>query len=546
MAKATFTNSSNQAPIFGGHNAYKADPLLMLVSSALTNATKAELEKLGNWAGSKEVMDLARLANLNTPILKSHDLNGDRSDQIEFHPAYQAFMRKSFANGLHSSPWDQSPKDKGQKQLARATSLYLTAGVESGHLEAVSSTNASIATLLKAPSLIKEWLPLLVSRKYDSSNNAPAKKSAITISSAFSERQSGSDLTNITTTASTTGDGIWRLKGNKWFVSAPMSDAFLVAAKTPKGISCFLMPRLLPNGENNQFQLTNIKDNLGNRSNAACEAQLNDALAQIIGKEGEGIAAIAEMQKLVRLDSSIISCAVMHNSVWEAVEHCRHRIVGGAPLIEQPLMQRVLADMALDVAASKMLCFRLVSAMDRSGANPSEKAYATLMTPVIKYWTNKLVPAITSEAMECVGVKALNNEANIARHYKDAPINGLWEGAGNQLCLETLDLISKRPEILDSVLVNLERDLGGQSASKTIDVIRTASTMAKEDRGSARILIEQLALTAAASELKRIGLTELADSFIETRLGGLWRSSYGMLDSRQNAQSILKALYPKS
>lgn len=540
---------NNQSPIFGGHNAYSGDTLLMLVSSSLPTDSKAELENLGKWVGSVDVLELARLANSHRPILKTHNAKGDRVDQVAFHPSWQAFMRKSKAAGLGGSIWEQGAKDKGQRHLSRAAKLFMTAEVEMGHLGPMITSNASIATLIKSPNIVKEWLPLIVSRKYDSSYNAPAKKTSVTIGLATTERQAGVDLQNINSTATPDGaknSGIWKINGAKWFVSAPMCDAFLVLAKTPKGPTCFLMPRILPNGNNNGFQLQRLKEKMGNRSNATCEINLVNALGQMVGIEGQGIAAIAEMRNLILVDSSVTSAGLMRAGVWEAVEHCRHRTVSGTKLIDQPLMQRVLADMAIDVAASTVLSFRLAQSYDRGGANPTEQAYSRLMTPVIKYWTTKIAPSILAECLECIGINGYAEESNVARQYREAPLNGLWEGGGNKHCLDVIDLISQRPEILDAVLSTLERDLGGQAASKTVNVIRTAHAMAVDDKGSARILTEQLALTAAAAELKRIGLTELADAFIETRLGGLWRSTYGMLDTRQKAQSIINALYPQN
>lgn len=539
---------SNQSPIFGGHNTYTGDTLLMLLSSGLPADTKADLEKHGKWTGSSDVLELARLANTQTPTLKTHNVKGDRIDQVEFHPSWQAFMRKSKSIGLGGSIWEQDAKNKGQRHLSRASKLFMSAQAEMGHLNPIITSNASIASLIKTPSIVKEWLPLVISRKYDSGQNAPAKKAGVTIGLATTERQSGSDLRNIQTVATPEGaktSGIWKLNGAKWFVSAPMCDAFLVVAKTPIGPTCFLVPRILPSGKNNGFQLQRLKEKLGNRSNATCEVNLVNALGQMVGTEGQGLTVIAEMQNQILVDSTITSAGLMRTSVWEAVEHCRHRTVSGSKLIDQPLMQRVLADMAIDVAASTVLSFRLAQAYDRGSANPTEQAYARLMTPVIKYWTTKIAPTVLAECMECVGVNAYSQYSNLARHYSEAPLNGLWEGGGNKHCLDVISLISQRPEILDAVLSTLERDLGGQAASKTVDVIRTAHSMAVDDKGSARILTEQLALTAAAAELKRIGLTELASAFIETRLGGLWRSTYGMLDTRQNAKSIVNALYPE-
>ncbi len=535
----------NQSPVFGGHNAWLGDPLLRRIGSALPAGVREGLEQHGKWTGARDTIELAQLANRQVPVLKTHDAKGNRIDRVEFHPAWHAFMRKSVSVGLHSSAWEKDTGESGHRQVARAIRFYMTSGVEAGHLCPLTMTNAAVAALMVSSDISEEWLPLILSRKYDPAARPPVQKSGVTIGMGMTEKQGGTDVRANTSKAEPASDGIWRLTGHKWFFSAPMSDAFLVLAQVEKeGLSCFLVPRLLPDGEDNGLRLQRLKDKLGNRSNASAEVEFNGSLAQMVGEPGGGVATIIRMVNLTRLDCAVASAGLMRTSIWESVEHCRHRRVMGELLIDQPLMQRVLADLCLDMAAATALSFRLAQAYDRLGANPVEAAYARVMTPVIKYWVCKITPQVVSEALECLGGNGYIEEGNLARHYREAPLNALWEGSGNVMCLDVLRVLENDPDALEQVLGSLDRDLGGESAQKTVDVIRTAARMAKGDPGSSRILTEQLALTAAAAELRRIGLQDLASAFIETRLGGLWRHTYGMLDSRQNAPRIIEELYP--
>jgi len=534
----------NQSPVFGGHNTWSDDPLLMRIASALPQQVKTGFAQYGKWLGAPETQELARMANTHTPILKTHDSKGNRVDTVEFHPSYHAFMRKSVSLGMHCSTWELTPEENGHRHVARGVRFYMTGGVEQGHLCPITMTNACVAALKQSPDVAQEWLPLITSRKYDPSNKSPVSKAGVTIGMGMTEKQGGTDVRANTTKATPAGDGVWQITGHKWFFSAPMCDAFLVLAQiADKGLGCFLVPRKLSDGTDNGFRLQRLKDKLGKRSNASSEVEFHGAYGQLIGEEGKGVQTIIQMVNMTRLDCAMGSAGLMRAALWEAVEHAHHRQVGGEALINQPLMQRVLADMALDVAASTSLAFRLAQAFDRAAANPAEAAYARLMTPVIKYWNCKIAPPLVYEAMECLGGNGYVEEGNLARHFRESPLNGIWEGSGNVMALDVLRVLQKEPETLDTVLASLERDLG-EGSHKTVDVIRTASTMAVSDPGSARILTEQLALTAGAAELRRLGLGELAEAFVETRLGGLWRNTYGMLDTRQNAFNILRQLYP--
>ncbi|MEZ5872279.1 MAG: acyl-CoA dehydrogenase family protein [Nitratireductor sp.] len=540
----------NQSPPFAGHNQWNGDPLLRRIADVLPDATQAGAHAHAAWCAQAETFEMARLANRHLPALKTHDSKGHRIDQVEFHPAWHAFMRKSVSLGLHCSIWDDDPTERGLRNLARATRFFLSSGVEAGHLCPVTMTNAAVAALMGDGNSVSRWLPVIRSRKYDPSHNFALKKTGITLGMGMTEKQGGTDVRANTSRAIPAGDGMWAITGHKWFMSAPMCDAFLVLAQmegkgNQTGLSCFLLPRILPDGRPNALRFQRLKDKLGNKSNASSEVEFHGALAWPVGEPGRGVPTIIEMVTLTRLDCAVSSAGLMRISLAEAVHHTRHRMVSGALLSDQPLMQRVLADMALDVAAATALSLRLASSFDQASADASQAAYARLMTPVVKYWVCKSAAPMIGEAMECLGGNGYIEDGNLARHYREAPVNAIWEGSGNVMCLDLMRVVSKGGRILDAVLTGLQQDLGGAAAAKSVEVIRTAAGMAEADPGSARILAEQLAITAAGAELRRLGLGFIADAFIETRLGGLWRSTYGMLDNRHDAAAIVDALYPQ-
>lgn len=541
----------NQSPPYTGHNTWLADPLLRRIASELPQSARDGFEKHGGWAGSGEALEMARMSNRHLPVLRTHDHYGNRADVVDYHPAYHALMRKSISSGLHCSIWDEGDEERGARNLARAVRFFMTSLVETGHLCPITMTNAAVAALISTPAVVNEWLPRVRSRSYDSSQKPPVNKAGLTLGMGMTEKQGGTDVRANITSAEPAGEGLWRINGHKWFMSAPMCDAFLVLAQMrgdgngSAGLGCFLLPRILPNGEANGFQFQRLKDKLGNRSNASSEVEFVNSLGQLIGEAGRGIPTILEMVTLTRLDCAVSSAGVMRQALAEAVHHCRYRKVFGDTLLDQPLMARVLADMALDVAAATGLSLRLAGAFDRAAADSGEAAYARLMTPVVKYWVCKTAPSMIGEAMECLGGNGYVEDRNLARYFRDAPVNAIWEGSGNVMCLDVMRVIAKGGPILDTVLSILERDLGGSGSSKTVEVIRTAAEMAGSDPGSARILTEQLALTAAGAELRRLGMGSIADAFIESRLGGLWRATYGMLDNRYDSRAIVDVLYPE-
>ena len=533
----------NQTPPMTGLNAFLGDPLLMQVTKRFPQEVRKELEQNGRFVLSGDAQDLARLANTETPRLRTHDRQGRRLDIVDYHPAYHALMRRSVSHGLHSSIWEDSKTETGLRHQARAARFYLTAQLECGHLCPLTMTSASLAALMAAPSLYREWSPLILPRKYDSSNKPPAKKAGLTLGMGMTEKQGGTDVQANTTRAEPAGSGFYRITGHKWFMSAPMSDAFLVLAQAREGLSCFLVPRILPDGSSNGFRFQRLKDKLGNRSNASSEVEFANALGQMVGNSGEGVKTIIDMVTLTRLDCAVASAGLMRAGLAEAVHHARHRVAFETTLIDKPLMLRVLADMALDVAAATALAMRLGRAFDNAARDRSEAAFARVMTPVVKYWVAKIAPAMLYETMECLGGNGYIEEGNLARFYREAPVNAIWEGSGNVMALDVVRVLRRGPQLFDEVLnwIGAQLGRGGQG---TVEVLRAAMRVTESDEGAARILTEQLALAAAGAELRHLQTEDIADAFIETRLGGQWRTTYGMLDARHNAKNIVNSLYP--
>jgi putative acyl-CoA dehydrogenase len=533
----------NQSPPFAGVNLFLSDPGLGALVEGLPRAVIDRLTAHGEAVGSRESFELGRLANVSPPVLRTHDPTGVRIDVVEFNPAYHALMRRSVTAGLHASIWDAIEPEASVRSVARAATLYMTAQAECGHVCPMTMTSAAVAALAHAPDLANVWLPKIRSRQYDSSNRPFTEKKGVTVGMGMTEKQGGSDVESNTTEAEDGRDGTFRLTGHKWFMSAPMSDAFLVLARAREGLTCFLVPRFLPDGTKNAVHYMRLKDKLGNRSNATAEAEFHGATGFLVGELGRGIPTIIDMVTLTRLDCAVASAGLMRVALAEAVHHTRHRRAFGELLIEQPLMTRVLADMALDALAAAALSFRLAESYDRAASDPAEAAFSRLMTPAVKYWVTKVSPALVAEAMECLGGNGYVEESRLPRIYREAPVNAIWEGAGNMMALDVMRVLRKSSEPLEAVLANIEDSLGS-TAKSTLNIIRAAAAVALADEGSARILTEQLAMTVAAAALRRRFPSVVADAFFETRMSKPWRSTYGMLDSRFDARAFINFVFP--
>ncbi|HVY21500.1 MAG TPA: acyl-CoA dehydrogenase family protein [Bauldia sp.] len=533
----------NQTPPFAGLNLFTSDPALGALVEGLPQVVVDQLVEHGAQWGTPETFELGRIANVATPTLRSFDASGTRIDSLEFHPAYHALMRRSVAAGIQCSVWDASGEEASVRAVSRAARMYISAAVETGHLVPLAMTNAAVAALAHTPNLADVWLPRIRTRRYDSAQRPLTAKAAALVSLGFTEKQGGSDLSSITSAAVESSDGMWRVTGHKWFLSAPASDAYLVLAQTVEGLTCFLVPRYLNDGTLNGIRLMRLKDAMGQRSNAIGEIELDHAAAWLVGEFGGAAATIVDLQALMRLDAAVAAAGMMRLALAESVHHCRHRKAAGQSLIDQPLMTRVLADMALDTVAAAALAFRLAESYDRAGDDPAEAAFARLMTPAVKYWVTKVAPTMIGEAMEALGGNAYVEDSHLPRLYRDAPAQSMSEGTGNVMALEVMRVLRKSSEPLESVLANVE-DALGNTAKSTLNVLRAATAVALADEGSARILTEQLAMTVAAAALRRRFPSVVADAFLETRLGKPWRATYGMLDSRFDARAFVNYLCP--
>jgi len=546
---------ANQSPLLEDVNLYATDIALQEAVRREGGGAAAErLAAFGKTCGGAEAIALGRLANESPPRLRTHDAKGRRIDQVEFHPAYHACMTISMAEGLHASVWDHlaKPANPGKHgaHVARAGAFYLAAQMEAGHCCPITMTSAAVATLMLQPDLASVWLPRVLGRTYDQRVLPAAKKSAVTIGMGMTEKQGGTDVrANVTRAVAANGGGAgreYRISGHKWFLSAPMSDAFLMLAQAPGGLSCFLVPRWRDETQMNALRLQRLKDKLGNRSNASSEVELEDASGWLVGEEGRGVPAIIEMVTATRLDCAIASAGLMRRAVVEAIHHARHRRVFDRALADQPIMQQVLADLVLDVEAATALAFRLARAFDRADAAPAG-AWRRLMTPVTKYWVCKMAPALVAEAMECLGGNGYVEESLLPRIYREVPVNAIWEGSGNVMALDVLRVLQREPEVVASVLAELEQAAGDDPHMKA--AVARLQGMLHEPRlldARARALVEGLAVTAAATILRAHAPAPIADAFVATRLAGGPRYLYGQGLERFDVKSILARAHPPS
>ena len=496
---------TNQTPPLTGSNAWRGDPLLVQIAEDFSDPVRRDLDMLGRFVMSPEAQDLARLANTETPKLRTHDRQGRRADLVEYHPAYHALMRRAVAGGLHSSVWENGAEETGKRHQVRALRFYLTAQLEAGHLCPITMTSASLAALMASPKLFREWAPRITSRKYDQAQKPPVAKSGLTLGMGMTEKQGGTDLRANTTRAERAGNGFYRLNGHKWFMSAPMSDAFLVLAQVGEGLSCFLVPRILGDGTGNGFQFQRLKDKLGNRSNASSEVEFVNAIGEMVGNPGEGVKTIMDMVTLTRLDCAVASAALMRAGLAEAVHHSRHRLVCRHEAHRQAAdaarpgrhgARRRGRDGAGHAAGA--LLRRGRARPHRGGLRPRHDARRR------NTGSARSPRRCSTKSMECLGGNGYVEEGPLARYYREAPVNAIWEGSGNVMALDVLRVLGRAPQLFEDVLAGIDRDLG-MSGAGTTGVLRAAMQVALSDEGSARILTEQLALAAAAAELRRMG-----------------------------------------
>jgi putative acyl-CoA dehydrogenase len=533
----------NQPPELADYNAYQCDATLQSVVRNFDAAwAELHLSATGISVGSAHVRDLAEQANRFPPELRTHDRYGHRIDRVDFHPAWHELMALIIAHETHSLAWTQPQPGA---QVARAALLYLWSQGENGICCPVSMTHAAIPVLRKEPAIAAEWEPRLLSTRYDSRQIAAAAKSGATAGMAMTEKQGGSDLRQTQTTATSNGDGTWSIVGHKWFFSAPHSDVFLTLARTEKGVSCFVVAGWLPDGSRNRLLIQRLKNKCGNRSNASSEVEFRGALGRLLGEEGHGIRILIEMAHLTRLDCAASSAALMHHAVIRAVHHCRHRRAFQRCLIDQPIMANVLADLSIEAQAATWLTFRFVAALDRE-QNESERLLGRIGAPIAKYWACKRTPAVVAEALECQGGNAFVEDNPMARLYREAPLNSLWEGSGNVMCLDLLRSIAQEPGALPLLIDEISEARGADRRFDAfLDRMSGSFSGAERDEGQARRLVATLALALSASLLIRHAPQAVADAFVASRLGGNWSGHFGDLPAGIDAGALAQAISPE-
>jgi putative acyl-CoA dehydrogenase len=530
----------NQPPPLADHDPLAADRALR---DGLRREGAAEEEAavaaFGRAMATTQAHLWADQANENPPRLRTHDRYGNRIDEVEFHPAWHELMKLSYANGLHCSPWRQP---RAGAHVARAARMYLASQNEFGHGCPISMTYSAYPALQAQPELLAEWGPRITSLDYDGRALPAAQKRGALIGMAMTEKQGGSDVRANTTRATALGAGDFSITGHKWFCSAPMCDAFLVLAQAPAGLSCFLLPRWTPDGKRNSFRLLRLKDKLGNRSNASSEIEFDGAWARMVGEEGRGVPTILEMVNHTRLDCVIASSGMMRRALAEAVHHAAHRSAFGKLLIDQAVMRAVLADLALESEAASVLTLRLARAYDRRQAgDEAEAAFARLATAVAKFWVCKRAPTMVGEALECLGGNGYVEESGMPRIYREAPLNSIWEGSGNVICLDVLRALAKEPRSLEAVINELELARGGDKRLDAhLDELGAQLADRSPPEPRARRLVEALALALQGALLVRFAPPAVADAFCASRLAGDCGRTYGTLPAKSDLKKILE------
>ncbi len=535
----------NQPPPIPDQDLFGSNPVLVeAVQREGGGWANDSLSAFGRMVGTAEWFEQGDLANRHSPELHTHDRFGHRIDEVEFHPSWHRFMDASITNGLHSHPFERPAGDGGR--IVRDALFTMMHQVESGHGCPISMTTSAVPALRVEPSLAARWEPHILSRTYDPRLVPVAEKGCATLGMGMTEKQGGSDVRSNTTVATPTGDSdggadIYRLVGHKWFTSAPMSDAFLVLAQAPGGLTCFLLPRVLPDGTRNTLLIQRLKDKLGNRSNASSEVEYDATLAYRVGQEGRGVATIIEMVANTRLDCVVGSTAIMRQAVTRAGWHVAHRAAFGAALIDKPLMQNVVADMEVEVEVATVMMMRLSGAFDRAELDPAEAAFQRLATPVAKYWVTKRCSELVREAMECLGGNGYINESIMPRLYRESPVNAIWEGSGNVIALDVVRALARSPQVADAFMAEVDLARGADAhLDRAIDQLRNDLTSIADPEAGARRLVEQMAIVWGASLAVRHLEAAVADAWIDSRLLANHGNLYGTLDPRLDLASIAR------
>jgi putative acyl-CoA dehydrogenase len=535
-----------------GHDVADDPALLAALHREGAGWAEPELHALGRLAGSEQAASWARQADENPPVLATHDRSGHRIDEVEFHPAWHELMGVAVREGLHAAPWvDPRPA----AHVARAAKLLVWSQVEAGHTCPISMTYAAVPVLRHAPELADRLEPLLAARHYDFGLRDPFAKQGLLAGMSMTEKQGGSDVRANTTTATASGDGTFRLTGHKWFTSAPMSDLFLTLAQGPDGLSCYLLPRVLPDGGRNRILLQRLKGKLGNRSNASAELEYDAATGWPVGPPGRGVQTIIDMVNLTRLDCVLGTASGMRHGLTRAVHHARHRSAFGRRLLDQPLMRNVLTDLAVESEAATLLAIRLAGATGRAAAgDDAESLLRRIGVAVAKYWVCKRGPMHAAEALECLGGNGYVEESGMPRLYREAPLLSIWEGSGNVVALDVLRAISREPATLEAVLDEVDLAMG---ADHRVDAAARAfrrdllsagrvgdPASSDELQYGARRLVERMALLLQASLVVRFSPSAVADAFCASRLSGEHGGAFGTLPTGVDAAAVLARCAP--
>jgi putative acyl-CoA dehydrogenase len=520
---------SNQPPPLEDYDLYATDPGL---KSALEREgagwAQDQVAAMGRAVGSASVIAAGFAANRHPPELRAFAPTGARIDEVEFHPAWHELMRLGLEAGAHSVAWSEA---RPGGHVAHAALEYLLTQAEAGVCCPITMTYAAVPVLRQAPALAAEWEPKITARAYDPRMIPVAEKTAATVGMAMTEKQGGSDVRANATVARPAGDGGVELIGHKWFCSAPMSDGFLTLAQSEGrlgegGLGCFFVPRFTPDGRRNRIFIQRLKDKLGNRSNASAEIEYDRAWAAPVGEPGRGVAAIMEMVRHTRLDAAVVCAGMMRQAAVQAIHHCAHRSAFGKPLIDQPLMKAVLADLVVEAAAALFLVMRVARAFD--GGSEAERGFARLSVAVAKFWVTKRLPNQTYEALECLGGNGYVEDSMMPRLYREAPLNSIWEGSGNVNALDVLRALGREPEALAAYLDEVELARGmDRRLDAAIDALRL--DVARPQEAGARRLVEAMAVTLQASLLVRHAPPPVAEAFLATRLPGSMCGVYGAL-----------------
>jgi putative acyl-CoA dehydrogenase len=534
----------NQPPALADYDVYGSDPLLTsIVKTFDAQWAEQKLNDAGRVVGSAHVQELARQANRHLPELRTHDRFGNRVDRIDFHPAWHELMTLAIGHETHALCWN-NPRPGAQ--VARGALSYIWNQGENGICCPIGMTYSAIPVLRRDSARWAEWGALVSSPRYDRRQMRAAAKTGATVGMAMTEKQGGSDLRQTQTTASANHDGTWSIVGHKWFFSVPQSDVFLTLARTDEGVSCFVVPGWLPDGARNRLQIQRLKDKCGNKSNASSEVEFRGAIAYLIGEPGHGIRTGIEMNHYTRLDFAIGSAGLMRQALTQAAHHVAHRRAFQRALIDQPIMTNVVADMALEVEAATWLAFRFVAALDRESSNEAERLLARIGAPIVKYWNCKRAPAVVAEAVECHGGNGFIEDHLLARLYREAPLNGIWEGTGNVICLDVLRSMTREPNCIPALFDELATAAGAdRTYDATVATLKDEIANLRKHEGQARRLVERIALLLSASLLLRHAPHEVADAFIATRLAGGWAGQFGDLSPNLDAARIARRAVPE-